>query len=320
MKSMSKMGSMNILAEVARDVNWRSKNGSIDCTYTYEDFISAVNRCDDKEGDPPTKEEHMNPAPPVVEGTATATQSTVRALESAFTDEPMPARASEEEEEEEVTISEREQELKKLSVATLKQMCKERGAILAPVTNKRDAHRIIKLFKTNNKTCDVSTDTAADYWIGLDVTYTKDEDEKVFSNGVKWHERKHSKIYYNYLKSPTNCAEALFAPHMHKSYPFFIKSQDRKCISEDKHKYLCLKPVEKASAEPISQKADSEINGVYIPSDVGLLLILVCVIVAYVRWQSVRKMKTEISELKEKVGMLESNASKNEGKDIFQKI
>jgi len=124
MKSMSKMGSMNILAEVARDVNWRSKNGSIDCTHTYEEFVSAVKRSDDKEGDPPTEEEHMNPAPPVVEGTATAGQSTARALESAFTDEPMAnTRATAEEE---AAPSEREQELKKLSLATLKQLCKER--------------------------------------------------------------------------------------------------------------------------------------------------------------------------------------------------
>eukprot|EP00957_Ditylum_brightwellii_P194014 14776102-Ditylum_brightwellii.AAC.1 len=63
------MGSMVLLSKIARDVSWKAKNGSIDATLTYENFLGQWRRCNDEVGDEPTLRRHQYPAAPIVDST-----------------------------------------------------------------------------------------------------------------------------------------------------------------------------------------------------------------------------------------------------------
>lgn len=63
LRSTSSMDSMNVLSKVAEEVSWKYHNGSLDCNYTYDEFIHLFRRCDEQKGDPPTSAEHQNPTP-----------------------------------------------------------------------------------------------------------------------------------------------------------------------------------------------------------------------------------------------------------------
>jgi hypothetical protein len=57
------MDSMDVLSKVAEEVSWQYHNGSLDCNYTYDEFIHLFRKCDEQKGDPPTSAEHQNPTP-----------------------------------------------------------------------------------------------------------------------------------------------------------------------------------------------------------------------------------------------------------------
>lgn len=153
MTSRSIMGSMRILSKIASDVSWKSKNNSIDCSLTYDDFLRRMKHCDPLKGDAPTSREHQNPAPPIVtpqlylpeqtlEGTATALSPTPFVAEHDNNngdgdDDDIPLPQEEEggnnltnhpnnNTEENIQHNPEFQQLKKRSMAELKQMCKER--------------------------------------------------------------------------------------------------------------------------------------------------------------------------------------------------
>ena len=67
MKSRSHMGSMKILTQIARDVLWKYRNGSITCKYTYADFLKELKHCDSTEGDSPSLREHQYTVAPVID-------------------------------------------------------------------------------------------------------------------------------------------------------------------------------------------------------------------------------------------------------------
>ena len=134
--------------------------------------------------------------------------------------------------------------------------CKNRGEILAPVTNKRDAKKLMDLQLSNEgvEGCHFAWHAGFSYWIGLDVTYTKDKQEKVFSNGVKWRERKHGKIYRDSNNEYTDCAIAVFYPPMRKK-PFAIGAESDSCDMRSLKYYACLKPANaSATAESVVQE------------------------------------------------------------------
>ena len=60
------LDTIGILAKLAQDVSWKAKNGCIDAIFSYEEFISRVKVLGDDMGDPPTSREHQFPAPPIV--------------------------------------------------------------------------------------------------------------------------------------------------------------------------------------------------------------------------------------------------------------
>ncbi|KAL3768086.1 hypothetical protein ACHAW5_009143 [Stephanodiscus triporus] len=66
MRSKGILDTVGILAKVAQDVSWKAKNGSIDAIFSYKEFLNRVKVLGEDIGDPPTDKEHQNPAPPVV--------------------------------------------------------------------------------------------------------------------------------------------------------------------------------------------------------------------------------------------------------------
>ena len=186
--------------------------------------------------------------------------------------------------------------------------CRKRGEMLAPVTNFRDSAKLLELFATH-ETCDISNDVLISYWLDLEISYAKDmsSSKKTFSNGVKWRAKKHNQIYDDYNKKHTDNAFAILTPFHH--YMYGEKAYGISSLSSDacrKFRYVCLKPAEKASAEPIERR-DDEVEGVFIPSNVAFLIILAMVLCVCVCMKTIRRLKTEVSVLKQK-GVFENDA------------
>lgn len=122
MKSRSHMGSMKILTQIARDCIWKYRNNSITCKYTYKEFLKEVKRCDDKEGDPPTLSEHQYPAAPVVDAVSLQANPSTN-IERVANDSDV---AGEHAETCSTDAQQKAEDLQKLSISSLKAMCKDR--------------------------------------------------------------------------------------------------------------------------------------------------------------------------------------------------
>ena len=135
--------------------------------------------------------------------------------------------------------------------------CKKRGEILAPITNRRDKKKILNLFMSINdgEDCMFTWHAGADYWLGLDETFTENGQPKMFTNGVKWNQRKHSRIYLNGAKNYTDCGIALFNP-IFRDEPesFQIGPESADCNWGRKSFYACFKPAGDSTAESIVQE------------------------------------------------------------------
>ena len=179
--------------------------------------------------------------------------------------------------------------------------CIKMGQILAPVTNKRDAHKLLKLFKNNNATCEFNDSFFRSYWIGLDITYTKNKQEKVFSNGMQWNERKHSKIYKNFIDVYTDCPVATFDP-WDTDAPFSTLLDSEDCKFRNTYYYICLKPRSKISVsnetltEAIVQL--NENNGLLF--SVSIFAVSMCAFCIYVAVSAQRKLRKIETEYKVK--------------------
>lgn len=138
MRSKSTLDTIGILAKVVQDVSWKAKNGNIDIMYSYEQFLSRVKKLGDDKGDPPTDSVHQNPAPPVVVNTnfmpsTSNTAAAAAAAPNAGDNDPFspqrsnsPGGFSDDDTQQQNSNAERVAELKKLSMARLKEMLKER--------------------------------------------------------------------------------------------------------------------------------------------------------------------------------------------------
>ena len=141
------MGSMLLLAKIARDVAWKYKNGSIDASLTYDDFLTKINETSARVGDPlnpATEQEHMFPAAPVPDAdtvdnlTSTQQQHSNRELTQSlqganisrsqciFPESPMSDIDAEEKQNEDDENHDKRSELEQKKTAELKQMCKDR--------------------------------------------------------------------------------------------------------------------------------------------------------------------------------------------------
>lgn len=121
-ESRTQRESLNKIKRVAKEFLWRSKNGSIDCTQTYDEFISKVNRVGDEKGNPPTDPVHKNPAPPIVDDVVPIHPNVTNP--DAVDGNDGDAVESEE-------TKEKREELLKLSMKELKERCRERTEKMA---------------------------------------------------------------------------------------------------------------------------------------------------------------------------------------------
>ena len=142
-----------------------------------------------------------------------------------------------------------------LSLCQAKLKCMEMGQILAPITKKSDADKIIELFNTNYEKdiyCKHNTYNGASYWVGLDIVYNGTKQERVFTNGIKWDKKTQGEIYKDYLEdSYAECTAAMFQPTFIQD-PFFIEAEI--CKPTQIASFVCLKPKKQSSAEYIIQK------------------------------------------------------------------
>ena len=165
----------------------------------------------------------------------------------------------------------------KVSKCLAEKKCKKRGETLAPIATSRDAKKIMNLFESNApiENCTFGTDFFAGYWIGLDVSYTENDQQKTFTNNVKWKERKHGRIYHDFLKEDfkeySDCAIALFEPFFTKT-PYMIHQESASCSWESKNFYVCLKPAHNAIAESVVQREDFDNETFNLPSTAAIIL------------------------------------------------
>ena len=197
--------------------------------------------------------------------------------------------------------------------------CIKKGQILAPIANRRDANKLLKLFKTNDATCKFSIHYYYPYWIGLDITYTEKKQEKVFSNGEKWNENKHGKIYKNWMKNYTDCPTATFDPSYYDNFPFSIMYGSADCKFTNKYFYICLKPRSKISTnnervlagnktfaeatvgnKTFAEATVQQSNEVFLPYNVAAVsMIAFCVYVAVNAQRKLRKLEKELKQYRD---------------------
>lgn len=122
MKSKSHLDTTALLAKIAQDVSWNAKNGSIDAILSYKEFISRVKILGDEIGDPPTSNEHKNPAPPVVPTNASPPRNTTTKKSPS----PKKSRSHTVNEGRNEEHNEEYSQFKKMSIVQLKDKCKER--------------------------------------------------------------------------------------------------------------------------------------------------------------------------------------------------
>jgi len=128
MRSKGHLDTIGVLAKVAQDVSWKANNGSIEANFTYKQFLSRVKVLEEDIGDPPTSHEHQNPAPPVVVNAENLPAPTNNTAVDATTFSPQSdVQSSAQPQTSSAQTSQEEDQLKKMSLAQLKEMCKERN-------------------------------------------------------------------------------------------------------------------------------------------------------------------------------------------------
>ena len=207
-----------------------------------------------------------------------------------------------------------------LTLCEAKLKCLSMGQILAPVTNQRDANKLMKFLKSNygKENCPFANNVGGSYWLGLDITFDGDKQTKVFTNGKVWKEKVHGKIYKDYNKDlPTECPMALFQPE-YPPEPFFLSAQNENCDFKTLNKYICLKPKVKKSAEHVVQDKDRMENMLILPIGmvcaVAALAVLMVVVgvFAVVRLQNkVKVLSKENKAFKREQAVLLRNSSIN---------
>ena len=155
MRSKGHLHTVTILARIVADVSWRANNKSIDAHFNYAQFMTRVKHVSEEMGDPPSDPQHQNPAPPIVvenqrTGASSSNASSSRATSAASAVAKSSADAVDmDDDDDDVEMegseanpldssfdegaaradlerNEAAAELRKLSIAALKERCKER--------------------------------------------------------------------------------------------------------------------------------------------------------------------------------------------------
>ena len=169
-----------------------------------------------------------------------------------------------------------------------KKKCIEKGEILAPVFTRRDEYRITNFFKSYDGKKDCIYNKGI-YWVGLDFINNNktNEFERVFTNGLRWKEHRHSKIYADQSYNNSACQVAAFLPILvPEEKPFFISQGcDGDCTCGEKFSYFCFKARRSTSAESLVQENESVISEIGFP--LGILaaaaVLLICGFIALLK-------------------------------------
>lgn len=149
MRSKGHLHTVTILARIVSDVSWRANNKSIDAHFNYAQFMTRVKHVSEEMGDPPSDPQHQNPAPPIVVENRRTAASSSHASASAAASSGVAAASrdkSDADDDDDIEMegsaknstfdegaaraqlehNEAAAELRKLSIAALKERCKER--------------------------------------------------------------------------------------------------------------------------------------------------------------------------------------------------
>ena len=142
--------------------------------------------------------------------------------------------------------------------------CKEKGELLAPVTNYEDSQALLKAFDPDN--CAFHRYYGF-YHIGLDLYSYKNELVKVFPNEVVWNDTIHGPLYYDHTEEYykfwgeySKCPMALLSIKVNKGKkPLIIQTGNTIC--DYKRRYVCLKPASNCGSASASVKESNAASG-----------------------------------------------------------
>ena len=119
-----------------------------------------------------------------------------------------------------------------------KKICASKGEIVAPITNREDLEAVTKLALQD---CGGFRDWT-NYTFGLDIKVCDDEEERVFTNGVKWDESLHGGLYVDAPNAhDSNIRTADFDPTWNANHAYIVG--DSSCTGP-LNRFICLKPAE----------------------------------------------------------------------------
>ena len=172
--------------------------------------------------------------------------------------------------------------------------CEEKGQILAPILNEEDA---IALQAVCDETACEFHNHQQPYHIGLDILTTKcgSKSEKVFTNGVRFDEAVHGKIYREIKVPFPACRLALFHGYFDIGTTPLTISISRKCA--DRYRYICLKPVDKEAA-PLLNGNSGNSSFAYV-SYASMFVAFVAVVTMIRLWSKYKVAQDENKKLKE---------------------
>ena len=176
--------------------------------------------------------------------------------------------------------------------------CKEKGEVLAPVFTQRDKQKIIDLFESNQGiyNCVFRTTSGGVYWVGLDIKFDNNtnKEKKVFSNGAKWKEHRHRKIYKDFRTKYTPCPITFFDPLVVEEVtPFAIDGQHMKWCGKTKHRYFCFKAKTGSSSKLTVEDKEISISELSVP--LGILAAAAVLVIGVLAGLHLRKRKQKAS-------------------------
>ena len=202
----------------------------------------------------------------------------------------------------------------KVTLCQAEKKCLAKGEILAPITNRRDKTKIQDLFDSNVgiQGCNIVTNSFANYWIGLQLAFTENGQQKTFTNGVKWKERKHSKIYTDYNKDDyTACPIALYEP---ATSSYSLVEESGKCDWTMKNYYVCFKPINNAvTGSLVQRQEDFDDDAFILPSNVVIAFVFAigAFVGACIQNRKQAKERAELNEYRLASSLEKKNDSKS---------
>ena len=136
------------------------------------------------------------------------------------------------------------------------QFCHKLGQILAPVTNIEDRWALQEIADQKCGIFVTPTDIPS-YHIGLNNHVCGGEVTRVFTNGVAWNEKVHSKLYY-ITKAKSNCYATLWTPFNGFNNRIGVYTRPENC-SDFSFRFICLAPAKNENSVEVTE-VDSSVN------------------------------------------------------------